>query len=279
MDLTYTLRAKNFKTKKSLGQNFLTDSSIVDFIANFANPNDEILEIGPGIGFVTEQLVKTAKKVVAVEIDKDAIKVLNKNLSKYENFTLVEKDILKTSLDELGFNADKIKVIANIPYYITSPILVHLLGEIDEINHSNRTKISQMILMVQKEVADRLVANKNSANKEYGKLSILAQMYADVEIVKFVPKKCFSPSPKVDSAIVKFTINDKPKCEITRLLKRTIKAIFMTRRKNIKNSLSIGGFQEVEKALENCSIDKNTRGEKLSIEEILKIAKALEEFN
>ena len=279
MSLNYILRAKKFKAKKSLGQNFLIDEKIIDFISSNAKKDDEILEIGPGLGFVTEQLVKNSSKVVALEIDKDAINILNKNLSDKENFHLIEQDILKTNINDLPFTKDKIKVIANIPYYITSPILVHLLGEIDELSHKNRSRISEIILMVQLEVANRIVANENSQNKEYGQLSILSQMYCNAEIIKKVPKNCFSPAPKVDSALVKFTINEKPKVEITRLLKRTVKAIFMARRKNVKNSLLNAGFIEVEKALENTEIDKMTRGEKLSLEKIQQLSVALEEFN
>ena len=279
MSLNYILRAKKFKAKKSLGQNFLIDDKIIDFIAQHATKEDEILEIGPGLGFVTEQLVENAKSVVALEIDKDAINVLNKNLGNKENFHLIEQDILKTNINDLPFKDNKIKVIANIPYYITSPILVHLLGEIDELTHKNRSRISEIILMVQLEVAKRIVANENSENKEYGQLSILSQMYSDVEIIKKVPKNCFSPAPKVDSALVKFTINEEPKVEVTRLLKRTVKAIFMARRKNIKNSLLNAGFVEVEQALKNAEIDKNSRGEKLSLEQIQKLSIALEEFS
>lgn len=279
MDLNYLLRAKKFKAKKSLGQNFLVDSNIIDFIAQNADKDDEVLEIGPGLGFVTEQLIQNAKKVVALEIDKDAINLLNKNLSKYENFHLFEKDILKTDINDLPFKNEKIKVIANIPYYITSPILVHLLGEINELTHKNRDRISEIILMVQLEVANRIVANENSENKEYGQLSILSQMYSDVEIIKKVPKNCFSPAPKVDSALVKFTIKKEPKVEITKLLKRTVKAIFMARRKNVKNSLQNAGFVEVKKALEKAGIEETQRGEKLSIEQIQKLSIALEEFN
>ena len=279
MSLNYILRAKKFKAKKSLGQNFLIDDKIIDFIASHANSDDEVLEIGPGLGFVTEQLVENAFRVVALEIDKDAINVLNKNLGSKTNFHLIEQDVLKTNIDDLPFEHEKIKVIANIPYYITSPILVHLLGEIDELVHKNRKRISEIILMVQLEVANRIVANENSQNKEYGQLSILSQMYSNVEIIKKVPKNCFSPSPKVDSALVKFTINEKPKVEITKLLKRTVKAIFMARRKNVKNSLLNAGFVRVEEALSKAGIDKMTRGEKLSLNVIQKLSIALEEFN
>ena len=224
-------------------------------------------------------MVENASKVVALEIDKDAINILNKNLGHYKNFHLIEQDILKTNIEDLPFKHGKIKVIANIPYYITSPILVHLLGEIDELVHKNRSRISEIILMVQLEVAKRIVANENSENKEYGQLSILSQMYSDVEIIKKVPKNCFSPAPKVDSALVRVCINEKPKVEITKLLKRTVKAIFMARRKNVKNSLLNAGFIGVEQALDNAGIDKMTRGEKLSLNEIQKLSTALEEFN
>ena len=279
MDLNYTIRAKKFRAKKALGQNFLIDSNVVEFISNFATSEDEVLEIGPGLGFVTERLVENAKKVIALEIDKDAIKILNKNLSNYPNFSLIERDILKTNIDDLDFKDEKIKVIANIPYYITSPILVHLLGEIDDLNNKNRKRISEMILMVQLEVANRIVATENSKNKEYGKLSILSQMYSEPEIIKIVKKSSFSPQPKVDSALVRFKIQDKPKVELTRLLRKTINAIFSARRKNIKNSLQQGGFLGVEEALLSANIDKNLRGESLSIEKIREIAIQLEAEN
>jgi 16S rRNA (adenine1518-N6/adenine1519-N6)-dimethyltransferase len=271
----YFLRAKLFKTKKRLGQNFLVDESVIDRILDEVNPDDTVLEIGPGAGFVTENLVNQAKKVYAVEIDEDAIEALAH--IKTEKFHLIHNDILKVKLKDLEDTT--FKVIANIPYYITSPILVHLLGEIDELSHKNRRRITEIVLMVQLEVAKRIVANENSENKEYGQLSILSQMFSDVEIIKKVPKNCFSPAPKVDSALVKFTINQEPKVEITKLLKRTVKAIFMARRKNVKNSLLNAGFLEVEKALEKAGIDKNQRGEKLSLNQIQALSIALEEFN
>jgi 16S rRNA (adenine1518-N6/adenine1519-N6)-dimethyltransferase len=256
----------------------LVNPEVIEDILDYAQitKDDTVLEIGPGVGFVTEQLVKYAKKVIAVELDEEAIKELQK--LECDNLELIHNDILKTDIAELC-KGERIKVVANIPYYITSPILVHLLGEIDELVHKNRKRISEIILMVQLEVANRIVANENSQNKEYGQLSILSQMYSDVEIIKKVPKNCFSPSPKVDSALVKFTINDKPRVDITKLLKRTVKAIFMARRKNVKNSLLNAGFVNVEKALDNVGIDKMTRGEKLSLSQIQELSKALEEFN
>ena len=180
MSLNYILRAKKFKAKKSLGQNFLVDDKIIGFISSHAHSDDEILEIGPGLGFVTEQLVENASKVVALEIDKDAINILNKNLGQKENFHLFEQDVLKTNIDDLPFTKEKIKVIANIPYYITSPILVHLLGEINELNHKNRNRICEIILMVQLEVAKRIVANENSENKEYSQNEV--EFFKNIEI-------------------------------------------------------------------------------------------------
>lgn len=279
----YILRAKKFRAKKRLGQNFLISPEIIDSIVSNVNKDDTVLEIGPGLGFVTEKLVDVAKKVVAVELDDDAVKILEKNLCNNENFTLIHADILKTSLKDIfkeEFNSDtKIKVVANIPYYITSPIIAHLLGEIDEIKNENRNMISEIILMVQYEVAKRLVANEKSPNKEYGMLSILSQFWADCSIIKNVSKKCFSPSPKVDSAIVRIKINNNPRYEITPLLKRTIKAAFLGRRKNIKNCFQNAGFLNVEKVLNETGFDIQTRGEKLSISDFCKLSKILYKYN
>lgn len=281
--MNYILRAKKFRAKKRLGQNFLIDPEILGKIISNVEADDIVLEIGPGLGFVTEKLVNAAKKVVAVELDDDVVNLLEKNLGEKENFTLIHADILKTNLKNVfkeEFQAGvKIKVVANIPYYITSPIIAHLLGEIDEIQNENRGMISEIILMVQLEVAKRLAADEKSQNKEYGMLSILAQFWADCSIIKNVSKKCFFPSPKVDSAIVKIKINETPKCEITPLLKRTIKAAFSGRRKNIKNSLQNAGFLNVEEALKDAEFDIQIRGEKLSIEDFCNLSKALQKYN
>ena len=275
----YIQRAKKFRTKKSLGQNFLISKDVIDEILNNVEESDNILEIGPGVGFVTEKLVQKAKKVVAVELDEDAINVLEKNLSEYKNFTLIKNDILKTDIPPLFNHDEKIKVIANIPYYITTPILVHLLGEIDDINHKTRNKITEIVLMVQYEVAKRIVADNNSKNKEYGLLSILSNFFADTKIIKKVGKRCFYPSPKVDSALVKFKINETPRVKITPNLKQTIKAAFSMRRKNIKNCLNAAGFINVVEALENCGISPNLRGENLSYEDFYKLSLELKREN
>ncbi|MBE7706545.1 MAG: ribosomal RNA small subunit methyltransferase A [Cyanobacteria bacterium SIG30] len=281
---SYIRRVKGFRTKKTLGQNFLIDYSAIEKILEYVDPCDDVVEIGAGVGFVTEELVKKAKSVTAIEIDKDAIKILEKNckfsiLNKENScdFKIIEQDILKTDLSQ--FKKDKeLKIVANIPYYITSPILAHLLGEIDDINNKNRNSISEIILMVQYEVAKRLVASEKSENiKDYGLLSILAQFWADVEIIKKVSKYSFYPAPKVDSALVRLRINKNPKVEVTPFLRKTIKASFSTRRKNIKNCLQNASFLGVEDALQSCNIDLNTRGEKLSIQDFSNLSKALYE--
>ncbi len=271
----YFLRAKLFKTKKRLGQNFLVDESVIERIVQEVSPDDTVLEIGPGAGFVTENIVKKAKNVYAVEIDEDAIDALQH--IRTEKFHLIHNDILKVNLKEL--EDTKFKVVANIPYYITSPILAHLLGEIDDLNNENRKRISQIILMVQWEVAQRLLADENSPSKQYGLLSILAQFNADVELIQKVGRKAFYPAPKVDSALVKISINQEPRVKVQdyTFLKRVVKACFATRRKNLKNSLLNGGFakEQVIKTLENLNIPENTRGETLNIEKLAQLSEEL----
>lgn len=271
----YFLRAKLFKTKKRLGQNFLVDEGVIDRIVEEVNPDDTVLEIGPGAGFVTENIVNKAKKVYAVEIDEDAIEALQH--IKTEKFKLIHNDILKTQLKDLEDTT--FKVIANIPYYITSPILAHLLGEIDDLNNDNRNRISEIVLMVQWEVAQRLVADENAPSKQYGLLSILTQFNADVELIQKVGRKSFYPAPKVDSALVKITINNGPRVKVEdyKFLRKVVKACFATRRKNLKNSLMNAGFNKdaVAKTLETLQWGENVRGETLSIEKLAQLSEEL----
>lgn len=266
--MTYFERARYFRTKKRLGQNFLVDGEVIQDIIKFANitPEDTIVEIGPGVGFVTEQLVKYAKKVIVIELDEEAIVEL-KNLDA-PNLEIIHNDVLKTDLSALC--DEQFKVVANIPYYITSPIIAHLLGEIDDLNNKNRNKIKDIILMVQEEVARRMVANENSQGKQYGLLTILSQFWADVKILRLVGRKCFYPAPKVNSALVKLDVRTEPKLKLSdySYFRKTVKSAFSQRRKNIKNCLLNGGFlkDNVVKSLANLGLDENIRGEKLSIE-------------
>jgi len=270
-------RAQSFRTKKRLGQNFLTDTNVIQAILDNANisKEDTIIEIGAGLGFVTEQLVKHAKRVIAIELDEDAIKELKKILC--DNLEIVHQDILKTDLSELS--TGKVKIVANIPYYITSPIIAHLLGEIDDLNNKNRNQISEIILMVQYEVAQRIVATEKSPSKQYGLLTILAQFWANCEIIHKVGRKCFYPSPKVDSALVKLTVRKEPLLKLSDYshFRKTIKTAFSQRRKNIKNCLLSGGFskENITKSLETLGITENTRGETISIEKFGKLSEEL----
>lgn len=275
--MNYFERAKFFKTKKRLGQNFLVNPDVINAIIDEAKitQDDTVIEIGPGVGFVTEQLIKHAKKVIAIELDEDAIKELNKLNA--PNLEIIHKDILKTDFTEL--TNEKVKIVANIPYYITSPIIAHLLGEVDDLNNKNRNLIKDIILMVQEEVAQRMAADENSPSKQYGLLTILSQFWADVEIFKLVGRKSFYPAPKVNSALVKLNVNEKPKLDLSDYshFRKTVKAAFSQRRKNIKNCLLHGGFsrENITKSLAALNIDENIRGEKLSIETFGKLSEEL----
>ncbi len=267
--MDYLQRAKFFRTKKRLGQNFLINSDVIGDIIDFAGitKEDTVLEIGPGVGFVTEQLVKHAKKVIAIELDEEAIKELEK--LDCDNLEIIHNDILKTDISAL--TEDNVKVVANIPYYITSPIIAHLLGEIDDLNNKNRNKIKDIILMVQEEVARRIVATEKSQSKQYGLLTILSQFWADCEIIRLVGRKSFYPAPKVNSALVSLKVRKEPllKLDDYSFFRRVIKAAFSQRRKTLKNCLVGSGFDKVKvaEAISKMNLDENVRGEKLSIQE------------
>ena len=275
--MDYYSRAKYFKTKKRLGQNFLINGEVIANIIDYAqiSADDTVIEIGPGVGFVTEQLIKHAKMVIAIELDEEAIRELEKLNA--PNLTIIHKDVLKTDFSQLC--EGKVKVVANIPYYITSPIIAHLLGEVDDLDNQNRNKITDILLMVQEEVARRMAANEKSPSKQYGLLTILSQFWADVEIKELVGRKSFFPAPKVNSALVKLTVREKPKLELSDYshFRKTVKAAFSQRRKNIKNCLLSGGFskENIQNAMQKLGLDENTRGEKLSIEEFGKLSEEL----
>lgn len=274
--MSYFERAKKFRAKKRLGQNFLIDEKAIETILDTSDitKDDIVVEIGPGLGFVTEQLVNLAKKVYAVELDEDMVNEISKINA--DNLEIIHNDILKTDISQFGTN---LKVVANIPYYITSPILAHLLGEVNDLENKNRNSISQIVLMVQYEVAKRLSANEKSPSKEFGLLSILAQFWSDVEFIKKVGAKSFFPAPKVESAIVKLTVKKEPLLTLTNydFFKKVIKGCFATRRKNIKNSLINVGFAKnaVEKTLKELEIDENLRGETLSVKQMGELSEKL----
>ena len=273
----YLQRAKFFRTKKRLGQNFLINPDVIDDILEQANitKEDVVVEIGAGAGFVTEQLVKHAKKVIAIELDEDAIKELEK--IPCDNLQIIHQDVLKTDLSNLC--DEKIKIVANIPYYITSPIIAHLLGEIDDLNNSNRNKIVDIILMVQEEVARRVVANETSPSKQYGLLTILSQFWAECSIYRLVGRKSFYPAPKVNSALIYMKVRTEPLLKLSdyKHFRRTIKVAFSQRRKTLKNCLVSNGFslEKVKEALKKLNLEENIRGEKLSIAQFGELSELL----
>lgn len=273
----YLQRAKYFRTKKRLGQNFLINPEVIFDIIEFSGitKEDTVLEIGPGVGFVTEQLVKRAKKVIAVELDEEAVKELEK--LNCDNLEIIHQDILKTDISALS--DEKVKVVANIPYYITSPIIAHLLGEIDDLHNKNREKITDIILMVQEEVARRIVATEKSPSKQYGLLTILSQFWAECSILGTVGRRSFYPAPKVNSALVSMDVRKKPLLELSDYshFRRTIKAAFSQRRKTLKNCLVGAGFdkEKVSAVISALGFDENIRGEKLSIEDFGRISEML----
>lgn len=268
-NLRYIRKAKQFKVKKRLGQNFLIDEEIIDEIINTASVSSDetIIEIGAGLGFVTEKLAQKAKNVIAIELDDDMVFELEK--LPFSNIEVLQKDILKTDFSDL--TNKPVKVTANIPYYITSPIIAHLIGEIDQCNNNNREYIKEIILMVQYEVAKRLVANEQSPAKEYGLLSILVNYWCKSEFICKVPADSFYPVPKVDSAIVKLSVLKQPsvKLHTPAVFKKIIQAAFGMRRKTIKNALVKNSFDanKVDFALEKAVINPQKRGETLSIED------------
>ncbi len=273
------IKKYGFKMTKSLGQNFLINENILDKIIESADisSDDVVLEIGTGIGTLTQRLCENAKKVIAVEIDKNLIPILNETLSDYDNITIINKDILKTDINEelknLSVN-QKIKVVANLPYYITTPIIMKVLE--DKVN------VDCMVLMLQKEVADRM--NATPSTKNYGSLSIAVQYYCDTDIVCKVPKSSFIPEPNVDSLVLKLVVNEKRKVEIhdEELFFKIVRGSFSKRRKTILNSLSnyedLGDKDKIQKLLEISEIDSKRRGETLSIYEFANLAKNYEKL-
>ena len=238
------------------------------------SPEDEVLEIGPGLGVLTRELCLTAKQVVAVEKDRQLVPILEDLTRDFKNICILEADVLKLDLEKLREShfEGNFKVVANLPYYITSPIIMKII--------ENRHLIPLAVLMVQKEVAQRLTATP--ASKDYGILTIAVNMYADVKMICTVSKNSFLPPPKVESAVVQILLRQKPRVEVDEeFFFKVVEAAFGERRKTLKNSLSrrlnIPGInaEVIAKALEVAEIDPMRRGETLSIEEYAKLVEAL----
>ncbi|MCC0783800.1 16S rRNA (adenine(1518)-N(6)/adenine(1519)-N(6))-dimethyltransferase RsmA [Clostridioides sp. ES-S-0108-01] len=257
----------NFKFSKSLGQNFLIDSNIIDKILAGARitEGDNIIEVGPGIGTLTREMGKIAEKVVAIEIDRNLIPILKDTLSDLDNIEVVNQDILKVDIQELvknKLNGGPVKLVANLPYYITTPIVMKFLEE--------DIPVTDIVVMVQKEVADRM--NANSSTKDYGALSIAVQYYCETEIVAKAPRHMFIPQPNVDSTVIGLHVRAEKKYDVhnEEIFFKTVKASFGQRRKILLNSLGGLGFlnkDEIREILKKANIDEKRRGETLSIEE------------
>ncbi len=270
------LAGQGLKPKKGLGQNFLTDETVLLDIVDAAEIDGEtcVLEIGPGMGVLTRELAKRAGKVVSVEIDTTILPVLEKNLSEFDNVTIVNQDILQVELDALFdelFGAKQVKVIANLPYYITTPIVMKLLGN---------SRISTIVIMIQREVARRLGAK--AGTKDYGAITLPVQYLAEVEPVRDVPPEAFHPAPKVWSSVIRLVRRDKPPVEVTDEdhFFGLIKAAFGQRRKTFLNSVgnatSVGaGKEELKELLARLGISETVRGEALDMETFAKLSNEL----
>ena len=275
------LAKHGFTFKKSLGQNFLTDPNILRKIVEAAeiDTHTNAVEVGPGIGALTEHLAQNAHQVLAFEIDDRLIPVLADTLSPYDNVTVIHQDILKVDIATVFKEQFKeelpIKVVANLPYYITTPIMMHFL--------ESKANVAEMVVMMQKEVADRISAKPGT--KAYGSLSIAVQYYMEANLAFIVPKTVFVPQPNVDSAILKLTRRAEPAVKVTneKAFFRLTKAAFQQRRKTLWNNLqaTYGKDEEVKawltKSLEQANIDPKRRGETLSLEEFAVLSNALEE--
>lgn len=254
---------------KKLGQNFLIRKEVVDGIvaAGSVKEGDTVLEIGPGIGTLTQGLAETGANVVAVEVDKQLISVLAKTLQGYENVRVVHGDILKLDISR-EIMAEKYKVIANLPYYITTPIIMMLLEQ--------RLPVEVLVTMVQKEVAERMVAKPGG--KEYGSLSVAVQYYTEADIMFTVPPASFYPSPAVESAVIRCKVRDKPPVDVVdeKAFFRIVKAAFSQRRKTFSNTLKAAGIppELIAAMLDKAGIDGIRRGETLSLAEFAAVANA-----
>ena len=275
------LERHGFTFKKSFGQNFLTDTNILQKIVDTAeiDKNVNVIEIGPGIGALTEFLTENAAEVMAFEIDERLVPILEDTLRDHDNVKVINEDVLKADLQTRVKEFENpnlpIKVVANLPYYITTPILMHLI--------ESKIPFAEFVVMMQKEVADRISAEPNT--KAYGSLSIAVQYYMTAKVAFVVPRTVFVPAPNVDSAILKMTRRKQPLVEVKDedFFFRVSKASFVHRRKTLWNNLTshFGKSEEVknklEQALENAAIKPSIRGEALSISDFARLSDALRE--
>lgn len=276
MNTREIIKKYDFKIQKKYGQNFLTDDNILEGIADASgiDRGDTVLEIGPGIGSLTRLLCERADRVIAVEIDRMLIPILEEELKEYNNLTIVNNDILKTDISEFAGDNKRIKVVANLPYYITTPIIMELLEKYDIFD--------SITVMVQKEVAERM--QEGVGTKSYGALSLAVQYYSRPEIVLHVSKNCFLPKPDVDSAVIRLDIyppEERPvKVNDSEKMFKLIRAAFNQRRKTLVNAVSNAGNleyskNEIAEALKEIDKPETIRGEALTLQEFARLSDIL----
>ena len=271
-----TIKKYDFAFQKKFGQNFLIDEHVLDKIISAAGvtKEDMVLEIGPGFGTMTQYLCESAREVVAVEIDKALIPVLNETLSDYDNVTIINEDILKVDIDKLVEEKNEgspVKVVANLPYYITTPIIMGLL--------ENHVPVDNITVMVQKEVAQRMQAGPGT--KDYGALSLAVQYYASPYIAANVPPNCFIPRPNVGSCVIRLDLFDKPPVDVKdeKFMFQIIRASFNQRRKTLQNSVVNGGVSVTKEciidALKKMGLSETIRGEALTLSQFAELSNIL----
>lgn len=269
-----------FAFQKKFGQNFLIDTHVLDKIISAAEitKDDLVVEIGPGIGTMTQYLACAAREVVAIEIDKMLIPILQDTLSAYDNVTIINEDVLKVDLNKLAEEKNggrPVKVVANLPYYITTPIIMGLF--------ENHVPLHSITIMVQKEVADRM--RMGPGTKDYGALSLAVQYYAQTYLVANVPPNCFMPRPNVGSAVIKLTVHENPPVTVKdeKLMFRLIRASFNQRRKTLANGLNNSpelhySKEQIAEAIEKLGTSPSIRGEALTLEQFARLADILLEL-
>ena len=261
---------------KGLGQNFLYDEQYLDEIVASAEltKEDTVVEIGPGLGVLTTRMASLAKKVIAIEIDENIIPALSEITSEFDNIEIVNKDVMKTEIKELIAGEKNIKVVANLPYYITTPIIMKLLSE--------NLNLKCIVIMIQKEVAERLTAKE--ATKDYGAITVSVNYYADPLYMFTVPKGAFVPQPKVDSAVVRLNFPKKEPVAVSdeKLFFNVVKGAFAQRRKTLLNSLSstLNQFskEQIKSVITECGFGENIRGEVLSLDDFCLLSEKFKNF-
>ena len=272
----FIMKKNNIIANKNLGQNFLIDENVVNKIVESSGitKNDLVIEIGPGLGTLTRELLEKAGKVICIELDKKMVKILIDRFKLYDNFEIINGDILKIDLNDIiskNKNYNSIKVVANLPYYITTPIIMKLL--------ESNIKIDSITVMIQKEVAQRLA--EKPGGKECGSITYTIWYYTTPEIILEVPNTSFIPEPEVQSSVIKFNVLEQPRIKVDDEKKffKLIKIAFLQKRKTLVNALVNGGLFEnkenAEKCLKDLNIDPRIRGEKLTLEQYYEISKKI----